>query len=79
MLLDPLLAALENELCEVFQKALTRLLAKARTQLESVLTDLAQERARGLAEIAAKKAELRREIEACTRMRSSSKAVSSTT
>jgi hypothetical protein len=64
MLLDPLLAALEEELRANFNKSLAGLLATARTQLESVLAGIAQERAKGLAEVATQKANLRREIEA---------------
>jgi hypothetical protein len=63
-LLDPLLAALGQELREDIHKALEGLLAKARTRLESVIADVAQELAQGLAGIAAKKAALRHEIEA---------------
>jgi hypothetical protein len=64
MLFDPLLAALEQELRTDFHKALAGLLATARTRLEGALTEVAWERAQGLAEVATHKAELRHEIEA---------------
>jgi hypothetical protein len=64
MLVEPLLAALEQELRADFNKALLGLLTIARTRLENALVEVAKERAKGLAEVAEQKAELRREIEA---------------
>jgi N-acetylneuraminic acid mutarotase len=64
MLLDPLLAALEEELRAKFHKALAGLLATARTRLEAALTEVVSERTKALAEVATQKAALRREIEA---------------
>jgi N-acetylneuraminic acid mutarotase len=63
MLLDPILAALEEELRTGFDAALEGLLATARTRLECALAEVAQERANGLADIATQKDELRREVE----------------
>jgi N-acetylneuraminic acid mutarotase len=64
MLVEPLLAALEQELRADFNKALVGLLTTARTRLENALVEVAKERANGLAEVATQKADLRREIEA---------------
>jgi hypothetical protein len=64
MQIDPLLAALEQELRADFHKALAGLLATARTRLEGALAKVARERAWGLSEVATQRAELRREIEA---------------
>jgi hypothetical protein len=64
IMIEPLLVALEQELRADFHKALAGLIATARTRLEGALTEVARERAKGLAEVATQKAELRREIEA---------------
>jgi hypothetical protein len=64
MLLDPIVAALEDELRTEFHTALAGLLATVRTRLEAALTEVVSERAKGLAEVAAQKADLRREVEA---------------
>jgi hypothetical protein len=64
MLVDSLLAALEQELRTHFHIILAGLLAKSRTGLESALAEVARERDQGLAEVATQKAELRHEIEA---------------
>jgi hypothetical protein len=62
MLLDPILAILEEELRTGFDAALTGLLATARTRLEDALAEVAKERAQGLADIDTQKADLRREV-----------------
>jgi hypothetical protein len=64
MLLDPFLAALEEELRADFHKSLSKLLATARTRVEGAFADVAEERAKGLAEVAARRAELGREVAA---------------
>jgi hypothetical protein len=64
MLLDPILAALEEELRADFHKALAGLIATARTWLESALAEVAKERAKGLAGVAKEKDALHREIAA---------------
>jgi hypothetical protein len=61
---DPLLAALEHELRADFDEALAGLLATTRTRLQDALAEVARECAQGFAEVAAQKADLRREIEA---------------
>jgi hypothetical protein len=67
MLLDSFLAALEEELRTDFHKSLAKLLAKARTRLEGALAEVADERAKGLAEVDARRAELGREVAAMHR------------
>jgi hypothetical protein len=64
MLLNPILAALEEELRTDFDVALAGLLPTARTRLEGALAEVARERAKGLAEVATQKGELRREMTA---------------
>jgi hypothetical protein len=63
MLIDPILAVLEEELRTGFDAALTGLLATARTRLEDAVAEVAQERGKGLAEVATQKAELQQEVE----------------
>jgi hypothetical protein len=67
MLFDSLLAALEEELRADFHKALAGLITTARTRLEVALVEVAQERAKGQAEVAKEKDALHREIEAMHR------------
>jgi hypothetical protein len=73
MLLDPILAALENELRSNFDKALAVLLVNAQARLEGALAEVDKERTKGLAEVAeectkgladvdARRAELGREV-----------------
>jgi hypothetical protein len=49
MLLDPILATLENDLRASFNTSLAVLLDAARTQLEGALAELVKDRAKGLA------------------------------
>jgi hypothetical protein len=64
MLVEPLMAALEQELRADFHNALVGLLATTRARLEDALADVAKERENGLQEVATQRTELRREIEA---------------
>jgi hypothetical protein len=61
---DALLKKLEEELQAGLGAAVEGFVATARTQLENALTDVANERVMGLAEVAKEKADLHREIAA---------------
>jgi hypothetical protein len=59
---DALLTKFETGIRIAFDEALTRLVTTARTQLDATLSEVARERAKGLAEVAREKADLHREI-----------------
>ena len=61
---DSLLDALEKDLRAALNTTVTGLVATARTRLEGALAELAKERAKGLAEVDARQAELQREVAA---------------
>jgi N-acetylneuraminic acid mutarotase len=64
MLFDGLLQKLEGELRADLERTVTGFVATARTQLEGVLSEVAKECAKGLAEVAKEKTDLHREIAA---------------
>jgi N-acetylneuraminic acid mutarotase len=61
---DSLLDALEKELHEALATVVTGLVTTARTRLEGAVAEVAKERAKGLAEVDAQKADLRHEVQA---------------
>jgi hypothetical protein len=64
MLYDSLLTKLEEDLRTALTTTTVELVALARTRLEGVLAEIAEERAEGLAEVAKERADLHREIAA---------------
>jgi hypothetical protein len=61
---DAMLNALERELQAALTTAVAGLVATAQTRLEAAVAEVAEERAKGLAEVDARRAELHREIAA---------------
>jgi hypothetical protein len=64
MLLDPILVALEKELRSALNSCVVGFVATARTRLEGALSEAAEERAKGLAEVDTRRAELVSELSA---------------
>ena len=64
MQLDAALGRMEEELRQGMEAAIQTLVATARTHVEGLLEEAAQERDKGLDQVDAKRAELERELEA---------------